>query len=94
MTAPIIATTVPAPPYAPSDPDVVGILEFIDPVCVWCCGSEPALPALKHQYGDRVRIGLVMGGLVPDITAFADPGQPRRRPSRAVARARGLTSRQ
>lgn len=67
-----LTAVVPAPPYTPVDPDVVDILEFTDPVCVWCWGSEPTLRALKHQYGDQVRIGFVMGGLVPDINTFMD----------------------
>jgi len=67
----MIKTAV-APPYTPVDPGVVDILEFTDPVCTWCWGSEPVLRALAHRYGDRVRVGSVMGGLVPDIRTFFD----------------------
>jgi len=62
-----------ATPYEPVDPDVVDILEFTDPVCVWCWGSEPVLRALTHQYGDQVHIGFVMGGLVENVDRFHDP---------------------
>jgi putative protein-disulfide isomerase len=63
----------PAPPYEPVDPDVIDILEFTDPVCVWCWGSEPVLRGLQHQYGDQLRVGYVMGGLVENVDRFHDP---------------------
>ncbi len=61
-----------APPYTPADPGVVDILEFTDPVCTWCWGSEPVLRALTHRFGDHVSVGFVMGGLVADIREFFD----------------------
>ena len=48
------------------------IIEFTDPVCTWCWGSEPVLRTLEARYADRVKIGFIMGGLVKDITAFYD----------------------
>lgn len=68
-----ITHRIPAPPYEPVDHDVIDILEFTDPVCVWCWGSEPVLRALQHQYGDRLRLGFVMGGLVENVHRFHDP---------------------
>lgn len=65
--------TVIAPPYEPADPNVIDILEFTDPVCVWCWGSEPVLRALKFQFGDKLRLGYVMGGLVENANDFHDP---------------------
>lgn len=62
-----------APPYEPADPEVIDILEFTDPVCVWCWGSEPVLRALKFQYGDKLKVGYVMGGLVENANDFHDP---------------------
>lgn len=65
--------TVIAPPYEPADPNIIDILEFTDPVCVWCWGSEPVLRALKFQFGDKLRLGYVMGGLVENANDFHDP---------------------
>ena len=48
------------------------IIEFTDPVCTWCWGSEPVLRTLEARYADGVKIGYIMGGLVKDITAFYD----------------------
>jgi putative protein-disulfide isomerase len=51
---------------------MVEIIEFTDPVCTWCWGSEPVLRKLETRYGEQVRISYVMGGLVQDITSFYD----------------------
>lgn len=51
---------------------VVEILEFTDPVCTWCWGSEPVLRKLETRFGDQVKISFVMAGLVKDITSFYD----------------------
>jgi len=48
------------------------IIEFTDPVCTWCWGSEPILRALETHFGNKLKISYVMGGLVKDITAFYD----------------------
>ena len=48
------------------------IIEFTDPVCTWCWGSEPVLRKLETHYGDQLRMGYVMGGLVKDIRDFYD----------------------
>lgn len=48
------------------------IIEFTDPVCTWCWGSEPVLRALKARYGERLDISFVMSGLVEDIRDFED----------------------
>ena len=50
----------------------IEIIEFTDPVCTWCWGSEPVLRKLETRYGDQVEISFVMGGLVKDITSFYD----------------------
>ncbi len=54
------------------DTKVLEIIEFTDPVCTWCWGSEPVLRTLENRFGSRVRISYIMGGLVRDITAFND----------------------
>lgn len=50
----------------------IEIVEFTDPVCTWCWGSEPVLRKLETRYGDQVEISFVMGGLCEDITSFYD----------------------
>jgi len=50
----------------------IEIVEFTDPVCTWCWGSEPVLRKLEARYGDQVEISFVMGGLCADITSFYD----------------------
>jgi putative protein-disulfide isomerase len=51
---------------------LVEIVEFTDPVCTWCWGSEPVLRKLEMRYGEQIRISYVMGGLVKDIRTFYD----------------------
>ena len=50
----------------------IEIIEFTDPVCTWCWGSEPMLRKLETRFGEQVTISYIMGGLVRDITAFYD----------------------
>jgi putative protein-disulfide isomerase len=52
--------------------NVVEIIEFTDPVCTWCWGSEPVLRKLETRFSDQVKIRFVMAGLVKDITSFYD----------------------
>jgi putative protein-disulfide isomerase len=51
---------------------IIEVLEFTDPVCTWCWGSEPILRKLETRYGDQLKIKFVMGGLVRDIREFYD----------------------
>lgn len=51
---------------------ILEIIEFTDPVCTWCWGSEPVLRTLETRYGSHLKISYVMGGLVKDITSFYD----------------------
>lgn len=50
----------------------VEIIEFSDPVCTWCWGSEPLLKKLKVRYKDQLSVKYIMGGLVKDINDFYD----------------------
>ena len=50
----------------------VEVIEFTDPVCTWCWGSEPILRKLETRFGDQLEVSYVMGGLVKDITEFYD----------------------
>jgi putative protein-disulfide isomerase len=51
---------------------IIEIMEFTDPVCTWCWGSEPVLRKLETRFGEQVKISYIMGGLVKDITSFYD----------------------
>jgi predicted DsbA family dithiol-disulfide isomerase len=51
---------------------IIEIIEFTDPVCTWCWGSEPVLRKLETRFGEQVKISCIMGGLVQDITSFYD----------------------
>jgi len=51
---------------------IIEVIEFTDPVCTWCWGSEPVLRTLETRFGSQVKLGYVMGGLVKDITLFYD----------------------
>jgi len=51
---------------------IIEVIEFTDPVCTWCWGSEPILRKLETRYGDQLKIKFVMGGLVKDIRGFYD----------------------
>lgn len=51
----------------------VEIVEFTDPACTWCWGSEPILRKLQYRFNGQLIIGYVMGGLVKDAHTFMDP---------------------
>ncbi len=50
----------------------ITILQFTDPICVWCWGNEPVMRALDFLYGSKVRIEYIMGGLIEDISSLYD----------------------
>ncbi|NQU63432.1 MAG: DsbA family protein [SAR324 cluster bacterium] len=52
----------------------IELIQFTDPYCTWCWGSEPILRKIQEVYGDQVSIRFIMGGLVEDIRNFSDPG--------------------
>ncbi|MFA5809478.1 MAG: DsbA family protein [Thermoleophilia bacterium] len=52
---------------------IIEIIQYTDPYCTWCWGSEPVMRHIEETYGDQVRFGFVMGGLVEDAAAFQDP---------------------
>ncbi len=39
------------------------LIYFGDPMCSWCYGFEPVLTALTDHFGERLPIGIVLGGL-------------------------------
>jgi len=46
---------------------IIELLEFQDPYCTWCWGSEPILRKIKELYGDQVKIIFKAGGLIEDL---------------------------
>ncbi len=46
---------------------IIELLEFQDPYCTWCWGTEPILRKIKEVYGDQVKILFKAGGLVEDL---------------------------
>lgn len=50
----------------------ITILQFTDPICVWCWGNEPVMRAIDFLYGSKVRIEYIMGGLIEDISSLYD----------------------
>lgn len=51
---------------------MIEIIEFTDPVCTWCWGSEPVLRKIETKYQEQVKVKFVMGGLVEDMRDFQD----------------------
>ena len=51
---------------------LIELIEFTDPYCTWCWGSEPVLRKIEEVYGNQVKIGYIMGGLVKDMREFYD----------------------
>lgn len=51
---------------------IIEIIEFSDPVCTWCWGSEPVLRKLETRYGEQLQVKYIMGGLVKNIEDFYD----------------------
>ena len=56
-----------------NDKAILELIQFTDPYCTWCWGSEPVMRHIEEVYGSQVRFGFVMGGLVPDVSKFNDP---------------------
>lgn len=52
---------------------ILDLIEFTDPYCTWCWGSEPIIRRIQVLYGDQVSVSYIMGGLVADIDQFYDP---------------------
>lgn len=51
---------------------LIELIEYTDPYCTWCWGSEPLLRKVEEVYGDQIRISFKMGGLVEDMADFYD----------------------
>jgi predicted DsbA family dithiol-disulfide isomerase len=55
------------------DEEFLEVVEYTDPYCTWCWGSEPILRRIQEVYGDQVKIDYKMGGLVENMDTFFDP---------------------
>lgn len=49
------------------------LIQYTDPYCTWCWGSEPVMRRVEELYGEQVSIRYIMGGLVEDTGTFYDP---------------------
>ncbi|MHB8968455.1 MAG: DsbA family protein [Thermoleophilia bacterium] len=49
------------------------LIQYTDPYCTWCWGSEPVMRRIEEIYGSQVHIRYIMGGLVEDTEKFYDP---------------------
>jgi len=69
---------------------IVEVIEFTDPSCPWCYGTEPLLRKLETRFRDQIALSFIMGGLVEDVRnlseAFDDPTKDVVESNRAVAR--------
>jgi putative protein-disulfide isomerase len=52
--------------------DKVSITYFTDPLCCYSWAMEPQWRRLQYEYQERITVQYVMGGLLPDWTAFED----------------------
>lgn len=43
-----------------------------DPMCSWCWGFAPVIDAIRAEYGDRLEVDLILGGLRPGTTEPMD----------------------
>ena len=50
----------------------IEIVNYSDPACVWCWGTEPIFRALETHYPNLFSIRYVMGGMVRDLSDFND----------------------
>lgn len=46
-----------------------------DPMCSWCWGFAPVVDAIKEQFGERVKLALLLGGLRPYTRDPMPPAQ-------------------
>jgi putative protein-disulfide isomerase len=55
-----------------SSKPVLELVQYTDPYCTWCWGSEPILRRIKVVFGGQVKQRFVAGGLVRDMRQFFD----------------------
>jgi len=54
-----------------AEPDKL-LLYFADSMCSWCWGFAPVIDAIKAQFGEQLKIALILGGLRPGTTEPID----------------------
>lgn len=50
----------------------VDLVQYTDPYCTWCWGSEPFLRKIMETYGGQVSVRYRMGGMFKDTTRYHD----------------------
>lgn len=58
----------------------LNIIYFTDPLCCWSWGMQPHLDALQAQYGEKLSVQYVMGGMLPSWDRFRDDANSVSRP--------------
>lgn len=48
------------------------LVYFADPMCSWCYGFAPVIEAIRAEFGHRLPIRLILGGLRPGTTTPMD----------------------
>lgn len=48
------------------------LVYFADPMCSWCWGFSPVIEAIRSEYGGRLPVRLIAGGLRPGTTKPMD----------------------
>lgn len=51
------------------------LIYFADPMCSWCWGFSPVMTQLLDNYGDKVALHMIMGGLRAGNTVAMDDAQ-------------------
>ena len=51
----------------------IELIEYTDPYCTWCWGSEPILRHIQEVYKEQVHVSFVMGGLTDNTAGISDP---------------------
>jgi putative protein-disulfide isomerase len=46
---------------------IIEVVEYQDPYCTWCWGSEPILRKIQELYGGQVKITFKAGGLIETL---------------------------
>ena len=51
----------------PAESGPIRLVEYTDPISVWCWGCEPAIRRIEYRYAGAVDVSHVMGGLFEDF---------------------------
>ena len=52
---------------------LLDVTYYTDPLCCWSWAFEPVWRRVRYEWGDTLRWGYRMSGLIPDWSRFADP---------------------